>query len=198
MSQVTIEAIDKVLERFPNATYKQAKEALEKTDGSVVDAIIYLETSCGESNQKNKKTTEIFGKNTDELKEQILDLIKKSSVVRVIIERDGKTMLNIPFAIGVVGAIIGPMLTLVGLSAAVLSKCKIKVANEEGDTVIDLGEFSEDKFNTIKDMVSIKAKDVKDIIDKNKSKEPKTSPKDEIKQEEVDEIVINLDKKSDE
>ena len=80
MSQVTIEAIDKVLERFPNATYKQAKEALEKTDGSVVDAIIYLETSCGESNQKNKKTTEIFGKNTDELKEQILDLIKKSSV----------------------------------------------------------------------------------------------------------------------
>ena len=52
MSQVTIEAIDKVLERFPNATYKQAKEALEKTDGSVVDAIIYLETSCGESNQK--------------------------------------------------------------------------------------------------------------------------------------------------
>ena len=198
MSQVTIEAIDKVLERFPNATYKQAKEALEKTDGSVVDAIIYLETNCKESNPSSKKTTEIFGKNTDELKEQVLDLIKKSSVVRIIIEKDEKTMLNIPFTIGVVGAIIGPMLTLVGLSAAVLSKCKIKVANEEGDTVIDLGEFSEDKFNTIKDMVSVKAKDVKDIIDKNKSKEPKTSPKDEIKQEEVDEIVINLDKKSDE
>lgn len=198
MSQVTIEAIDKVLERFPNATYKQAKEALEKTDGSVVDAIIYLETNCKESNPSSKKTTEIFGKNTDELKEQVLDLIKKSSVVRIIIEKDEKTMLNIPFTIGVVGAIIGPMLTLVGLSAAVLSKCKIKVANEDGDTVIDLGEFSEDKFNTIKDMVSIKAKDVKDIIDKNKSKEPKTSPKDEIKQEEVDEIVINLDKKSDE
>lgn len=198
MSQVTIEAIDKVLERFPNATYKQAKEALEKTDGSVVDAIIYLETNCKESNPSSKKTTEIFGKNTDKLKEQVLDLIKKSSVVRIIIEKDEKTMLNIPFTIGVVGAIIGPMLTLVGLSAAVLSKCKIKVANEDGDTVIDLGEFSEDKFNTIKDMVSVKAKDVKDIIDKNKSKEPKTSPKDEIKQEEVDEIVINLDKKSDE
>ena len=28
MSQVTIEAIDKVLERLPKATYKQAKEAL--------------------------------------------------------------------------------------------------------------------------------------------------------------------------
>ena len=68
-------------------------------------------------------------------------------------------MLNIPLTVGVVGVIIGPMLALVGLSAAVLSKCKIKIANEEGDTVIDLGEFSEDKFNTIKDMVSTKAKD---------------------------------------
>ena len=194
MSQITIEAMDKVLKRVPNATYKQAKEALEKTDGSVVDAIIYLETNCSDSDKNTKKTTEIFGKNTEELKEQILDLIKKSSVVRIIIEKDGKTMLNIPLGIGVVGAIIGPMLTLVGLSAAVLSKSKIKVANEKEDTVIDLGEFSEDKFNTIKDMVSGKAKDVKDIIDKNKSKEPK----DEIKKEEVQEIVINLDKKSDE
>ena len=35
MSQVTIEAIDKVLERLPKATYKQAKEALQKTDGNV-------------------------------------------------------------------------------------------------------------------------------------------------------------------
>lgn len=198
MSQVTIEAIDKVLERFPKATYKQAKEALEKTNGNVVEAIIYLESNYSELNESKKKTTEIFGKNTDELKEQILDLIKRSSVVRVIIERNKKTMLNIPLAVGVVGVLIGPMLTLAGLSAAVLSKCKIKIANENGDTVIDLGEFSEEKFNTVKEMVSGKAKDVKDIIDKNRSKEPKVYSEDEIKQEEVDEIVINLDKKSDE
>ena len=75
-------------------------------------------------------------------------------------------MLNRPLTVGVVGVIIGPMLTLVGLSAAVLSKCKIKIANEDGDTVIDLGEFSEEKFNTIKDMVSNKAKDVKEAMDK--------------------------------
>ncbi|MFR3071921.1 MAG: hypothetical protein ACLTK8_03800 [Paeniclostridium sp.] len=63
----------------------------------------------------------------------------------------------------------------------VLSKCKIKIANEEGDTVIDLGEFSEDKFNTIKDMVSTKAKDVKNAIDKNKEKESDTYPNNETK-----------------
>lgn len=198
MSQVTIEAIDKVLERLPKATYKQAKEALEKTDGSVVDAIIYLQTNYSELNEGKKKTTEIFGKNTDELKEQILDLIKKSSVIRIIIEKDEKTMINIPLTVGVVGAIIGPMLTLVGLSAAVLSKCKIKIANEQGDTVIDLGEFSEDKFNTIKDIVSGKAKDVKDVIDKTKSKEAKNTDEDQIQKEQPDGIVIKLNKKEDE
>ena len=186
MSQVTIEAIDKVLARLPKATYKQAKEALQKTDGNVVEAIIYLESNYSDLKGSSKKTT-------DELKEQVLDLIKKSNVVRLIIERKGETMLNIPLTVGVVGVIIGPMLTLVGLSAAVLSKCKIKIANEDGDTVIDLGEFSEEKFNTIKDMVSNKAKDVKEAMDKNK--ESNTYPNDEMKKQD-DEIVISLDKKS--
>ena len=193
MSQVTIEAIDKVLERLPKATYKQAKEALQKTDGNVVEAIIYLESNYSDLKGSKKKTTEIFGKNTDELKDQVVDLIKKSNVVRIIIEKNGDTMLNIPLTVGVVGVIIGPMLALVGLSAAVLSKCKIKIANEEGDTVIDLGEFSEEKFNTIKDMVSNKAKDVKEAMDKNK--ESNTYPNDEMKKQD-DEIVISLDKKS--
>lgn len=193
MSQVTIEAIDKVLERLPKATYKQAKEALQKTDGNVVEAIIYLESTYDNLKGSSKKTTEIFGKNTEELKDQVLDLIKKSNVIRLIVERNGDTMLNIPLTVGVVGVIIGPMLTLVGLSAAVLSKCKIKIANEEGDTVIDLGEFSEEKFNTIKDMVSTKAKDVKTALDKNK--ESNTYPNNETKKDD-DEIVISLDKKS--
>ena len=73
----------------------------------------------------------------------------------------------------------------------------IKKANEEGVTVIDLGEFSEDKFNTIKDMVSTKAKDVKNAIDKNKEKESDTYPNNETKKSD-DEIVISLDKQSSE
>ena len=59
MSKVTIESIDKVLKRLPNATYKQAKEALEKTDGSIVDAIIYLQTTYSELNPNNDKNKEL-------------------------------------------------------------------------------------------------------------------------------------------
>ena len=60
MSQVTIEAIDKVLARLPKATYKQAKEALQKTDGNVVEAIIYLESNyrnLWENYRRTKRTS---------------------------------------------------------------------------------------------------------------------------------------------
>ena len=56
MSQVTIEAIDKVLARLPKATYKQAKEALQKTDGNVVEAIIYLEENYRNLWEKYRRT----------------------------------------------------------------------------------------------------------------------------------------------
>lgn len=55
MSQVTIEAMDKVLERLPKATYKQAKEALQKTDGNVVEAIIYLESNYSDLKGSKRK-----------------------------------------------------------------------------------------------------------------------------------------------
>ena len=43
MSKITIESIDQVMERVPDATYAQVKEALLKCDGDVVDAIILLQ-----------------------------------------------------------------------------------------------------------------------------------------------------------
>lgn len=189
MSEISIESMDKILQRLPKATYKQAKEALEKTNGNVVEAIIYLESTYDNLKDDTKKTShEVFGKNTDEIKEQVLQLIKKSNVIRIIVEKNDKTVLNIPLTVGVVGVIVGPMLSLLSLSAAVISKSKIKISNEDEGTVIDLGEFSEDKFQVIKDMVANTAKDMKDVVDKTMSKE--NQDKDSLKKEEKDDVII--------
>ena len=48
---ITLESIDAVRERS-GASYEEAREALEATGGSVVDALIYLE-------QKKKSTLKI-------------------------------------------------------------------------------------------------------------------------------------------
>lgn len=191
MSKITIEAIDQVMERVPGATYAQVKEALTKCDGDVVDAIILLQdNSTGTEEKKDKKTFEdIFGKDSDKIKEDITELIRKSNVVRIVIEKNGKVIINVPISVGVVGVVFAPILSLIGLSASVLAKYRIKIENEDEGTTVDLGEFSEEKLNIIKDMVTSAAKDVKQAVDKkNKNTEDKNESNN-------DEVIINLNEK---
>ena len=190
MSKITIEAIDQVMERVPGVTYAEVKEALLKCDGDVVDAIILLQNnSTNEENIKSKKTFEdVFGKDSEQIKEEITELIRKSNVIRIVIEKNGKIIMNIPITAGVVGVVFAPILTLIGLSASVLAKYRIKIENEDEGTIVDLGEFSEEKLNIIKDMISSTAKDVKEAVDKkNKNTEDKN-------ESDNDDVIINLNK----
>lgn len=175
MSDVTLEMIDQVLERVPNASYAQAKDALIITDGNVLDAIIYLEQNEKASTIKfrtKEKFENALGKDSEEIKNQLKEMLKKSSVIRVIVEKDEKIIMNIPLTVGVVGIALGPLVTLVGLSAAVIGKFNIKVQNEENNTVIDLGELSEEKLNILKNMLTNTAKEVTDMV-KNVKKDDK-------------------------
>ena len=190
MSKITIESIDQVIERVPGATYAQVKEALLKCDGDVVDAIILLQdNSTGAEEKEDKKTFEdVFGKDSEKMKEEITDLIRKSNVVRIVVEKNGKVIINVPITVGVVGVVFAPILSLIGLSASVLAKYRIKIENEDEGTTVDLGEFSEEKLTIIKDMVSSAAKDVKQAVDKkNKNTEDKNESNN-------DEVIIDLNK----
>ena len=191
MSKITIEAIDQVMERVPGATYAEVREALIKSDGDVIDAIILLQENSTEKEKenKNKKTfEEVFGKDSDKIKEEITELLRKSNVIRIVIEKNGKIIMNIPITVGVVGVVFAPILTLIGLSASVLAKYRIKIENEDEGTIVDLGEFSEEKLNIIKDIVSSATKDVKQAVDKRNKK---TEDKNEV---DDDDVIIDLNK----
>ena len=189
MSKITIEAIDQVMERVPGATYAEVREALIKSDGDVIDAIILLQENSTEKEKENKKTfEEVFGKDSDKIKEEITELLRKSNVIRIVIEKNGKIIMNIPITVGVVGVVFAPILTLIGLSASVLAKYRIKIENEDEGTIVDLGEFSEEKLNIIKDMVSSATKDVKQAVDKRNKK---TEDKNEV---DDDDVIIDLNK----
>ena len=53
--EITLESIDAVRERS-GASYEEAREALEVSGGSVVDALVYLEQ------KKSQKTTDLLEK----------------------------------------------------------------------------------------------------------------------------------------
>ena len=189
MSKITIEAIDQVMERVPGATYAEVREALIKSDGDVIDAIILLQENSTEKENKNKKTfEEVFGKDSDKIKEEITELLRKSNVIRIVIEKNGKIIMNIPITVGVVGVVFAPILTLIGLSASVLAKYRIKIENEDEGTIVDLGEFSEEKLNLVKDMIMSATKDVKQAVDKKNKKSEDKEEKDN------DDVIIDLNK----
>ena len=193
MSNITIEAIDQVMERVPGATYAQVRDALIKSNGDVVEAIILLQdndTQQKEESSNGKKSFEdIFGKDSEQMKEDISELIRKSNVVRIVIEKNGKIIMNVPITVGVVGVVFAPILSLIGFSASVLAKYRIKIKNEDEGTVVDLGEFSEEKLTLIKDMLSNAVKDVKSAVDKkNKNTEDKNEDTND------EDVIINLSK----
>lgn len=178
-NEITIEKIDAVIQRVPNVTYAQAKQSLIEHNGDVIESIISLESSSkiinknisNKTKQAKKAVEDMFSKDSEdfkEMKEQAKELLKRSSVIRVIIDRNNKVIMNIPLTVGVVGVALLPIYTLVGLSAAVIGKCRIKIQNEYDGSIVDLGELNEEKLNMLKQMLVNTAKDVKDVVVDNK------------------------------
>ncbi|MBP1925443.1 hypothetical protein J2Z76_001302 [Sedimentibacter acidaminivorans] len=178
-----LKKIDEIVNRT-YVSYETAKQALEDSDGDILEAVILIEN-------KNKS----FNSSDAKMKgEQILDeikkVLKKGNATKVTIKKNNETIVNIPVTAGVVGVMLAPFLATAGVTAALLTQCSVEIVQEDGN-VIDVNEkvekgmedvkrkaeemkgtFSEstnemkDKFsestNDMKDTISEGAEDVKD------------------------------------
>lgn len=80
-----------------------------------------------------KKTTkeETFDVKGENLLQRVKELVKEGNVRRIIIkDKNGKTIIEIPVTIGVVGAVLAPALAAVGVIAALVTECSITVEKE--------------------------------------------------------------------
>ena len=83
-----------------------------------------------ENNMDNIK--EEFRVKGEELVEKVRQLIHEGNVRRLIIKVEtGKVYLEIPVTVGVIGALIAPMLAAVGAIAAMVANLKIEVIRNE-------------------------------------------------------------------
>ena len=68
----------------------------------------------------------------EELVEKVRQLIHEGNVRRLIIKDEtGKVYLEIPVTVGVIGALIAPLLAAVGAIAAMVANLKIEVIRNE-------------------------------------------------------------------
>jgi hypothetical protein len=82
------------------------------------------------------KRTEEFKVHGKDLLDKVKALIAEGNVRRIIIKnRDGKTIVEIPLTLGVVGAVLAAPLAAVGAIAALVNDCTIAVErDDEQDT----------------------------------------------------------------
>ena len=75
---------------------------------------------------------ETFKVNGEELLKKIKEIIKDGSVRKITIkDKKGKKLVVFPLTIGVVGAVLAPVLVTVGVIAAIVTECTIFVEKEE-------------------------------------------------------------------
>ena len=80
--------------------------------------------------EKNTKK-ESFKVTGEELVKTVKKLIQEGNVRRIIItDKSGKEIAQFPLTIGVVGAVIAPVLAAIGAIAALIAECTITVERE--------------------------------------------------------------------
>lgn len=78
-----------------------------------------------------KKKEESFHVTGENLLKKVKELIKEGNVRRITIkDKSGKDILVFPLTIGVVGAVLAPVLAAVGAVAALITECTISVERE--------------------------------------------------------------------
>jgi hypothetical protein len=111
-----LEKIDMLRARV-GISYKEAKEALEKAEEDVIQALIDLE-------EKNRKFNERIQDSAQELVEQIKEFYEKGKEVRLKLKRGGETLFEVPAvwgAAGVLGIMASRKLVLLATIGAAMA-----------------------------------------------------------------------------
>jgi hypothetical protein len=70
---------------------------------------------------------ESFKVAADQLVDAVKKLLHEGNVRRIVIKQAGRTVAEFPLTVGVIGAVLAPILAAVGALAAVLTECSLEV-----------------------------------------------------------------------
>jgi hypothetical protein len=155
---INLEQIDALRERA-NVSYEDAKEALERCNYDIVEALVYLE----KQNKLNSQNA--AGDKNSSFKHTVKDLIKKGNQTKLVITKKDHTVLNVPVNVAVIATVLVPPLTIAGVAAALFTNHNIKFEKPDG------GDMEINKvINKVSTAVTTAASQVVETINKDKQK----------------------------
>ena len=76
---------------------------------------------------------ESFKVAADQLVDALKKIVHEGNVRRIVIKQEGRTVVEFPITVGVVGTVFAPMLAAAGALAAVLTDCTIEVERTKSE-----------------------------------------------------------------
>jgi Domain of unknown function (DUF4342) len=83
---------------------------------------------------QGKTFKESFKVAADQLVDAVKKIVHEGNVRRIVIKQEGRIVAEFPMSVGVVGAVVAPVLAAVGALAAVLTECTIEVERSKPET----------------------------------------------------------------
>jgi hypothetical protein len=93
----------------------------------------YKENNCmeqdpNEQGQRYQEELQVMG---EQLLAKVKELVHEGNVRRIIIKQDGRTIMEFPLTVGLVGVLVAPVLVAVGAIGALMAQCSIEVIRAE-------------------------------------------------------------------
>ena len=121
--------------------------------------------------------------------EKVKDLIRKGNVSRILVKRNGETVLNLPVNVGVVGAVVGlasaKWVLLASVIATIGFGCTVEVVKADGDIINVMDEESNKK---VRDFAADTVEKVKENIPVTINVDVRRDTSDEILDADVSEV----------
>jgi len=102
-------------------SYEEARAALEKCEGDVVEALIYLEQQ-GKINPAQPATTRISG-----FGEKLKKWFKACNETKFIVSKNSRIIMDLPLTVVIIVTVFVPPLTVIGLLVALFTGHKIRL-----------------------------------------------------------------------
>ena len=84
-----------------------------------------------EPNVEQKQGFEELQVMGEQLLSKVKELIHEGNVRRIIIKQEGRTIVEFPLSVGLVGVVLAPTLAAIGAIGALIAQCSIEVVRTE-------------------------------------------------------------------
>ncbi|MCL7972067.1 MAG: DUF4342 domain-containing protein [marine benthic group bacterium] len=113
--------------------HDDGEHAEAEVDGVEVEVEVEVEAEAeGEEAAADEPQREEYTVCGDDLLSRVKELVREGNIRRITIRSDeGNTLIEIPLAIGVVGAMLLPVWAAIGAIAALVTNCTIQVERRE-------------------------------------------------------------------